>query len=206
MSRARKLVLATLALAALVVVAGVVISFLPTKDGHSIARSAFGDRSPNAGSPATNPRSSASGPGSAATGGEQSQDNSLMTSGSGAEPIPTSTPTPYRLPRPTQPPAALTVDDLAVAPNSKVTSKSVSADGTTTQVAIDATTNTKTTDTIAYYQNVFTSLGMTGKPVPAIGGSTALTFTRGKSVVTLTVSSSDKGSRYLIYGVLRADA
>jgi hypothetical protein len=206
----RRIIIAAACAAALIVAAGVVVSFLPTKSGHSVAQTVFGGAgtpSPPAGTSNSRPDAPTS-PGEKARSGSKAskQDDSLINGvGKGLEQIPTATPTPYRL-HPTAPPKTIRADDVAVAPHSKVKSKSISTAEGTTQVLISATTTSKTADTLAYYQRVFTSLGMRGKPVPAVGGSTAIAFSKGKNTITLTVSSRSGGSSYLIHGVLRTGA
>jgi len=136
------------------------------------------------------------------------QDDSLIAGvgHGGSEQIPTATKTPYRLPKPSAPPKAITADDVAPAPGSTVAATSATTAGHVTQLALDATTKSKPADTLAYYQGVFTRLGMAGKAVPAVGGSLAYAFARGSDVVTLTVTPHGAGSHYLIHGVLRAGA
>ncbi|GAA4167174.1 hypothetical protein [Gryllotalpicola koreensis] len=205
----RRIVIAAVAAAAVIVAAGIVVSFLPTKSGHSVAQSVLGGvptpRADGAGGTSHQPPT----PGASKPSSKSSpkQDDSLIdgVGHGGSEQIPTATPTPYRL-HPTAPPASIKAADLVVAPNSKVTSKSVTSAQGTTQLVIDATTSSKPADTIAFYQGVLTSLGMTGKPLPAVGGSTAIGFSKGATTVTLTVSAHGKGSNYLIFGVLRTGA
>jgi hypothetical protein len=143
-----------------------------------------------------------------ADAGDGEQDDSLIAGvgHGGSEQIPTATKTPYRLPKPSTPPKAITAGDVAPAPGSTVTSTSATTSGHVTQLALDATTKSKPADTLAYYQGVFTRLGMAGKSVPAVGGSLAYAFARGTDVVTLTVTPHGAGSHYLIHGVLRAGA
>lgn len=208
--RLRRILIGAIAAASVIVAAGVVVSFLPTRSGHSVAQTVFDGGSSTTTaqpSPSEGPRlSGASGAKSPGGSKTAEQDDSLLTAvGTSSETIPTATPTPYRL-HPTAAPKTVTASDLAAAPHSKVASKSVNSAQGTTQIFLSATTSTKPADTVAYYQGVFTSLGMTGKPVPAVGGSTAIAFTRGASTVTLTVSAHDKGSSYLIHGVLRTGA
>lgn len=209
----RRIVIAAVAAASVIVAAGVVVSFLPTKSGHSVAQTVLG----GAPTPRTTDAGGGSGlhapgltspqPSAPSKAKSSKQDNSLIAGvgHGGSEQIPTATPTPYRL-HPTPAPTKIAADDVTIAPNSKVASKSVKTTDGTTQVLIDATTTSKPADTVAFYQGVFTSLGMTGQPVPAVGGATAIAFSKGPSALTLTVSPHDKGSSYLIHGVLRTGA
>ena len=209
----RHIVIGAISAAAVIAVVGIVISFLPTKSGHSVAQTVFtapqSKTVASAGSPGQSFRQEFVSPTPTPhpSTGTGKQDNSLLVgSGGSSETIPTATPTPYRL-HPTPPPAIVTASDVAAAaPNSKVTSKSVRSSHGTTQVVLSATTTTKPNATVSYYQSVFTSLGMTGKPIAAVGGSTSIAFSRGSSTVTITVSAHDKGSTYLIHGVLRTGA
>jgi len=204
----RRIVVAAVAAASLMVAAGVVVSFLPTKSGHSVAQTVLGGvpTPRGGGSVATPPAISRATPGAAAPNPKK-QDNSLIAGvgNGGSEQIPTATATPYRL-HPTAVPSAIEADDVVVAPNSKVAAKSVKTAEGTTQVLIDATTTSKPADTVAYYQRVFAALGMTGQSLPAVGGGTAIAFSKDTTTVTLTVSAHDKGSSYLIHGVLRTGA
>jgi len=206
----RRIVIAAASAAALVVAAGVVVSFLPAHSGESAAQTLLGA---TASSPEALPEASvAPAPHSAvgsqpAKGHAAKQDDSLIggVGSGGSEQIPTATPTPYRL-HPTAAPKTIAADDLAAAPHSKVSSHSVTTAHGVTQVLIDATTTSRPAATLAYYQRALTSLGMTGKRVPAVGGAIALAFSKGESTVTLTVSAHDKGSEYLIHGVLHTGA
>jgi hypothetical protein len=204
----RRIVIAAVGAAALIVAAGVVVSFLPTRSGHSVAQTVLGGAAtPRATDAGTDGGTHAGRPSTSQPSKSPKQDNSLITDvgKGGLEQIPTATPTPYRL-HPTNPPTSLAAKDITAAPDSKVTTKATTTVAGSTDVLIDATTTSKPSDTIAYYQSMFTSLGLTGKPVPAVGGSTAIAFSNDSSTVTLTVSAHDKGSHYLIHGVLRTGA
>jgi hypothetical protein len=209
----RRIVIAAVGVATLIVAAGVVVSFLPTQSGHSVAQTVLGGAAHSGARPSAAPGETQgaeprSGDGSKPAKKSTKQDDSLIGNGSSTyETIPTATATPYRLPDPAPIPATIKPADLSVAPDSKVSSKSISTGDGNTQVVIDATTTTAPTDLLSYYQGVFTRLGMTGKPVPAVGGSTAIAFERDLSTVTLTVSPSGKaGSAYVIFGVLQPRA
>lgn len=205
-----RIVIAAASAAALIVAAGIVVSFLPTRSGQSVAQTLLGATAPG---PESAPEASVSPAPRAAAGSQPSkghaakQDDSLIrgVGSGGSEQIPTATPTPYRL-HPTAAPKSIAADDVTVAPHSKVSSHSVTTARGVTQVLIEATATSKPAVTLAYYQRVLTSLGMTGKRVPAVGGAIALAFSKGDSTVTLTVSAHDRGSDYVIHGVLHTSA
>lgn len=210
--RLRRIVIAAVAAASLVVAAGTFVSFLPTKSGHSVAQTVFGGSTPSAtdasaSRPSQSPVASAPATSAKDAKGEKKQDNSLISGvgHGGSEQIPTAKPTPYRL-HPTAPPTMLSAADVSAAPHSTGATRSVSSSQGTTQVFVSATSSTPPAGTVAYYQRVFTALGMKGESVPAVGGSTAIAFSLGSNSVTLTVSPHGKGSRYLIHGVLRTGA
>jgi len=206
----------TIVIAAAVAIAagGVVVSFLPTDSGTHVAQKALGDSPGHTGTapgrpvlPSGPPQSPGGDTGDNGGKNGTKQDNSLIegTVNGGSEQIPTATPTPYRL-HPSPVPSALSADDLRAAPASKGTKRSVSSAHGTTQIFLSGTTSTAPTETVAFYQSAFTALGMTGKPIAAVGGSTAIAFTKGASTVTLTVSAHEKGSSYTVHGVLRTGA
>ena len=186
------------------------MSLLPTKSGTSVAGQLFDPSSQRASTDTGSDTSSTGTPSPKQTTGsgkgkkgsaKTKQDDGLIDSG--LEAPPTATATPYRLPSPSTAPSTLSASDLAIAPNSKVASKSITSDNGTTQVAIEATTTASPRDTVAYYQGVFTSLGLTGASTTAAGGETSIAFIRGRTSVTVTVAAHDKGSHYVIFGVLR---
>jgi len=209
----RRSIVATAVATAMIVGAAVVLSYLSTNSGNSLAQNLFSGptttrpAATSAGQQrATGHAASPSAPTSSphTTGKKsQAQDDSLLS----AEQPGGATATPYALPHPTMPPRTISTAAVAVvAPDSKVSSKSVSKASESTQVLLSATTTLAPGATLAYLQQRFTSLGMTGTPLPAVGGATGIAFTRGPDTVTITVSAHRKGSSYLIHGVLRTGA
>ena len=96
---------------------------------------------------------------------------------------------------------------LKAMPGSDVHSSSLSSDGGRLQAALDASVTKTPADVIAYYQSVFGALGLTSTPAPAVSGSTAYSFSRGTSSITLTVDPAGMaGSRYVVFATLTPDS
>ncbi|WP_146070253.1 hypothetical protein [Arthrobacter sp. GMC3] len=87
---------------------------------------------------------------------------------------------------------------------SKLTSSSVSPQGTILQTSLVASTASEPLAVKAYYQAHFAPLGFGTADAPASAGSTATWFTRGSDKITLTITPVQGGASYIVYGVLHA--
>ncbi|WP_125616383.1 hypothetical protein [Specibacter cremeus] len=94
---------------------------------------------------------------------------------------------------------------LPPVPSSAITNSSVSAQQSTLQATLVATTSTEPLAVLAFYQSELAQLGLSASDAPAVPGSTARWFTRGDDKVTVTVTPvKGGGSSYIVYGVLHA--
>lgn len=91
---------------------------------------------------------------------------------------------------------------IPIAPTSKISNSSVSSSGDILQVTLTAKSAANAEDVISYFRSVFAKVQLPLNPLPSIGGSTAVSFSRGSDRVTLTVTPDNSGSRYTIFGVL----
>lgn len=89
---------------------------------------------------------------------------------------------------------------LPVAPDSTVTSTSLTSEGDRLQATLAAQTTGSLDDVTAFYRQAFTALGMLESDSPAVGGSTALRYGRGTDTITLTMTPGDAGTVYTLVG------
>jgi hypothetical protein len=93
---------------------------------------------------------------------------------------------------------------VPLAGKSTVLSSSVSVNGKTVQAAVDAETSSTPAEVVAYYQKLFARAGLPGTETASTPESRSVSFVRGTDSVTLTVTATKTGSRYSLFGVLRA--
>ncbi len=95
---------------------------------------------------------------------------------------------------------------VPVVPRSSIRSSSVSPSAGVLQVALDARVRASPDDVIRYYSVRLASFGFASAVAPAVGGSDAVTYQRGKDslVVTVTANSKEKGSSYTVFGTLHS--
>ncbi len=94
---------------------------------------------------------------------------------------------------------------LPAAPESDVDSSSVSSQGSHLQVTLAATSAKKVDDLLVFYRAALAKYGMYDKAAPAVGGSTAVTFSRDGDSVTLTATPADDGgTSYTLFGAFTA--
>lgn len=97
---------------------------------------------------------------------------------------------------------------LPPAPESHISSSSVSPQGKTLQVSLVATVpNAEPLAVMQFYQTHLGALGLGAAQAPASAGSTAMWFTRGTDKVTITVrAAKGGGTNYIVFGVLHTDS
>lgn len=93
---------------------------------------------------------------------------------------------------------------IPTAPQSTVVSSSVASEGSHLQAALTAKSTMSADDVVAYYRTAFAKYGLLDSAAPAGQDSSALNFTRGTSSVTLTVTETRTGCRYIVFGALTA--
>lgn len=93
---------------------------------------------------------------------------------------------------------------IPLAQGSTVISSSVAPGGDRVQAGLNAMSTRAPAEVLAFYDAAFTKLGLVASSVPSVDGSTAKSFVRGPSTVTVTVSPVGGGSRYTVFGVLVA--
>jgi hypothetical protein len=93
---------------------------------------------------------------------------------------------------------------VPLAVGSKVVSSSVSVSNKTLQAALDAETTSTPAQVVAYYEKLFAKAGLPATENSAAPDTRSLSFVRGTDSVTLTVTATKTGSRYSLFGVLRA--
>lgn len=87
---------------------------------------------------------------------------------------------------------------------STIDNSAVSSSGDNVQATLVAKTTMSAADLLYFYQSAFAKTGLIATEVPAVGGSTAFSFTHSNDTVTLTVTSTKSGANYSLYAVLRA--
>jgi hypothetical protein len=90
------------------------------------------------------------------------------------------------------------------APDSTVTSSSVTAEGSRLQIALSAESSRAVVDVLDFYRTELAKVGMYDTPAPALSGSSALIFARGDHTVTLSATTVEGGCRYVILGSFTA--
>ena len=95
-------------------------------------------------------------------------------------------------------------DVLPVIPGSRVRSSSVSSSPQGVQVAFTGSAPSTAQAVAAYYRLALAPYGFTEAAVPAVGGSSAVGFTRGGDSLVLTTTPAGKRTTYSLYGLLRA--
>ena len=93
---------------------------------------------------------------------------------------------------------------LPQAPGSSVTASSVASQSGHLQVTLTATSKQQVTDLISFYRSALSKYGMYDSAAPALSGSTSVVFERDGNAVTLTVTPSDGGTTYALYGAFTA--
>lgn len=77
---------------------------------------------------------------------------------------------------------------LPLAPDLRVIASSVASSGRQFHVTLSARTTANALELLVFYRSRLSLLGFTERPAPAIGGSTAVTFRRGRDTVTITLT------------------
>ena len=95
-------------------------------------------------------------------------------------------------------------ETIPVAVASTIANSAVASSGDNVQVTLVAKTSMSAADLLDFYQSAFAKIGLTATEVPAVGGSTAFSFTHTYDTVTLTATSTKYGANYSLYAVLRA--
>lgn len=95
-------------------------------------------------------------------------------------------------------------DTIPTAPHSDVDVSSLTSEGARVQATFTATSSQASTDILAFYRAQFAKFGLLDAPAPAVGGSTAVAFTRDDDSITLSLTPVDGGVEYVIFGALTA--
>lgn len=85
-------------------------------------------------------------------------------------------------------------------PGSKVGTSSVASEDSHLQVTLDASTDQKVNDIVAFYRSKLAAYGMYDAAAPAVAGATSVQFARDGNSVTLTVTPGAKGTSYVLFG------
>jgi len=93
---------------------------------------------------------------------------------------------------------------VPLAAGSKVLSSSVSVSNKTVQAALEADSTSTPAQIVAFYEKLFAKAGLPATENTAAADARSVSFVRGTDSVTLTVSPTKAGSRYSLFGVLRA--
>lgn len=203
----RRFVVVSAATGALLLAAGAVLVLTGTP-GTLAAGSESGATAPQATSSAS-PAGSA-GPSNTPPGTSTEARVPEPTTSDGSAPESTSPPALVTLPLPETDSAVGSVvagfpDRIPVAPQSTVASSSVSSDGARLQATLAANTSLTVSDVLAFYTAAWAEVGLTGAPVPASDGSSAVAFSRGPNSITLTVTPTEAGCEYAVFGTLSAE-
>ncbi|HEU4808118.1 MAG TPA: hypothetical protein VFT01_07625 [Homoserinimonas sp.] len=91
---------------------------------------------------------------------------------------------------------------ITLAPHSEVTFSSVASEGDRVQAALGAMSTNAPTEVLEHYRAAFAEAGLTEGSVSTADGSDAVSFERGPSSITVTVWSTDTGSRFMVFGIL----
>ncbi|QGG42367.1 hypothetical protein [Aeromicrobium yanjiei] len=95
---------------------------------------------------------------------------------------------------------------LPVLPGSTVRSSGVSSRSDVVQVSLVATHERSPERILAGYRRILTAYGFVESPSPAVGGSTASAFARGRDHLTVTTTGGSGRTGYSLFGVIRAGA
>lgn len=96
---------------------------------------------------------------------------------------------------------------IAAVPGSDIHATSVSTDQGRVQAALDASVGKNTVDVVAYYQSALAPFGLNAAHAPAVAGSTAYSFSRGPSTISLTVTAAGMhGCHYVLFATLTPDS
>ncbi|WP_110182132.1 hypothetical protein [Nocardioides solisilvae] len=87
---------------------------------------------------------------------------------------------------------------------STVTASSVSRDGSRVQVALDARTDRPPARVLRGLRLRLGRYGMAEEVTPAVAGTQAAAFRRGRSSVVVTLRPAGRGTAYSVHGVLHA--
>lgn len=85
-------------------------------------------------------------------------------------------------------------------PGSTVGKSSIASEDRHLQVTLDASTDQKVSDIVAFYRSRLAPYGMYDAAAPAVAGATSVQFARDGNSVTLTVTPGDKGTSYVLFG------
>lgn len=85
-------------------------------------------------------------------------------------------------------------------PGSTVGKSSVASEDSHLQVTLDATSDQKVNDIVAFYRGKLAPYGMYDAAAPAVAGATSVQFARDGNSVTLTITPGDKGTSYVLFG------
>lgn len=113
------------------------------------------------------------------------------------------------------PPSASTVGSIAAGfpvsvvslpAGAVVRSSGVSTTKTTMQISMVATSPKRPTAVLAFYRRELAAHGFAEAKVPAAGGSTAASFSRGADNLVVTTTGGAKNTTYSLFGTLHAGA
>jgi hypothetical protein len=93
---------------------------------------------------------------------------------------------------------------IPLVPDSIVKNSSVASQGKHLQVSLVAKSSRAAPDLLVFYRDVLAKYGMYDSPAPSLGGTTAIAFHRGTSLVTIAVTPIVGGTEYVVYGVFTA--
>ncbi|AWB91416.1 hypothetical protein [Aeromicrobium chenweiae] len=126
---------------------------------------------------------------------ERPADEGSRTTASGSEGIPR---------RALREPVKGPLKALPVLPTSSVKSREVSSGSDVRQVSLVATDGRSPARVLAAYRRILGAYGFVESSVPAVGGSTASAFARGREHLTVTASATGRRTTYSVFGGLRA--
>ncbi|GIT79661.1 hypothetical protein LLS1_13300 [Leifsonia sp. LS1] len=216
----RTWIISGLAAAAVLAAGAITLSLLPGAAGRPAAVQPAAD---SASSPSSSP-SSATPSGGATARPAPSAKNTPPAAGKrfttevipadpAASPaLPPSTPIPYPVSAPLPKSASATGGIVEGFPDilvpqlqgSKVSTSSVASDSPNLQVSLTGTTSGSVTDVVEFYRQALAKVGMYDTAAPALGGATAVTYSRDGNAVTLTATPGDSGTSYALYGTFTA--
>lgn len=204
--------------AAVVLAAGAVtLSLLPGPGGQPSAVKPVADSGTST-STSPSPRASAStgdgsgavpsAPSSPPAAGKRFTTEVIPADPAAAPALPPSTPVPYPVSAPLPKTASATggiVEGFPTAvippvPGAKVTTSSVASDSPKLQVSLTGTTTGSVTDVVGFYRQALAKFGMYDTAAPALGGATAVTYSRDGNAVTLTATPVDSGTSFALFG------
>ena len=217
--KARRFIVGGLSLAALIIAAAAITNSLPgarvvQNAGQNAASQSATPHAPSASTPTPGAALGPAAPGSAPPAAPGQKQSAEVTAPGAAKPgeLPSSKPVldPVSSPLPPTASASGTIAKgfpsavIPEAPHSTIGTSSIASEGSHLQAALKAKTTLSAIEVLAFYRSALAPYGMFDTPAPALGGSSALTFSRGTDSVTITVTTVAGGSSYVIFGAFTA--